>query len=73
MYKQRHKFMIAVVIFLIICKYVCQEQHKNYWIFLAFCAGTLLGVDLMFLGDDHFIYDPIYANWKARVERDMAY
>lgn len=73
MYKFRHKLLITLIIILIIFKYVCQEQHKNYWIFLAFCAATLLGVDLMFLGDDQFIYDPDYKNWKNKVERELNY
>jgi len=64
----RHKFSLALLVFLIFSSFVAREDYWITWTTIAVLWGMLFIVDLMFLDMDSFKYEPNYKSWQKAQE-----
>ncbi len=63
-YKARHQFQLFLVAFLIFVTCCAPVAYYLMFLTVTFCFLCLYIVDLMFLGENTFTYEPDYNNWK---------
>ena len=68
--KCRHTFQFILFLILVFIAF----STASYWIQWTFIAATalvLLIIDIIFLNEDDFVYDPSYNHWKSTTERRL--
>lgn len=64
----RHAAMVFLIILFCFCS-AASSQLWAQWLVAVIFVGVMLLVDLIFLDDSSFIFDPDPDNWRRRVER----
>lgn len=65
-------FRHGLTVFLMLLFALCAFASPTLWIqwtVVVIFLGLMLLVDLMFLDDSAFVFDPDPANWRRRTER----
>jgi len=59
----------AILVLIFACIFISTIADEYVmWILFSAVSVILLMVDLMFLGQNHFIYDPDYKNWETMTQ-----
>ena len=60
--------MISLIVFVVLYFAAADTQIAVMFILGIILSGVLLMVDLLFLDDKAFAYEPYYETWKAKTD-----
>lgn len=64
----RRKIEATVLFALIFISFIARSDYWVIWVVLTTFWGVLFLVDLMFLNEQDFIFEPNYKNWERLTE-----